>query len=123
MGADAPVIRPLVADREPSKLLRFHPIDGALSRLHPNDLDAEHDFLFVERVLRVNFAACDLLSTATSASAASAGAPKHHRPGWTFDHFFPSLLKQRGEMPDADGIWNLVLACARCNRDEGGKFV
>ena len=24
-------------------------------------------------------------------------------------------------MPDADGVWNLVLACRRCNRGEGGK--
>jgi hypothetical protein len=38
------------------------------------------------------------------------------------DHFFPWILKQRGEMPDADGIWNLVLACTRCNRGDRGKF-
>ena len=25
-------------------------------------------------------------------------------------------------MPDADGVWNLVHACQRCNRGEGGKF-
>lgn len=38
------------------------------------------------------------------------------------DHFFPWTLKARGLMPDADGVWNLVLACARCNRGERGKF-
>ena len=38
------------------------------------------------------------------------------------DHFFPWLLKQRGEMPDADGVWNLVLACGPCNRGHRGKF-
>ena len=38
------------------------------------------------------------------------------------DHFFPWVLKQRGEMPDADGVWNLVLACRDCNRGERGKF-
>jgi hypothetical protein len=38
------------------------------------------------------------------------------------DHFFPWILKERGDMPDADGVWNLVLACQRCNRREGGKF-
>ena len=38
------------------------------------------------------------------------------------DHFFPWVLKERGEMPDADGVWNLVLACRRCNRGERGKF-
>ena len=37
------------------------------------------------------------------------------------DHFFPWVLKERGLMPDADGIWNLVLACRRCNRGERGK--
>ncbi len=25
-------------------------------------------------------------------------------------------------MPDVDGVWNLVLACRRCNRGERGKF-
>ena len=25
-------------------------------------------------------------------------------------------------MPDVDGVWNLVLACRRCNRGEQGKF-
>jgi hypothetical protein len=38
------------------------------------------------------------------------------------DHFFPWVLKERGEMRDADGVWNLVLACRSCNRGERGKF-
>lgn len=38
------------------------------------------------------------------------------------DHFLPWVLKERGEMLDADSIWNLVLSCQRCNRGEGGKF-
>jgi hypothetical protein len=38
------------------------------------------------------------------------------------DHFFPWRLKRDGFMPDADGIWNLVLACRGCNRGENGKF-
>jgi hypothetical protein len=38
------------------------------------------------------------------------------------DHFFPWILKERGFMPDADGVWNLVLACRGCNRGKGGKF-
>ena len=38
------------------------------------------------------------------------------------DHFFPWVLKERGAMPDADGVWNLVLACRGCNRGERGKF-
>ena len=38
------------------------------------------------------------------------------------DHFFPWVLKERGEMPDGDGVWNLVLACRDCNRGAKGKF-
>ena len=38
------------------------------------------------------------------------------------DHFFPWVLKERSEMPDADSVWNLVLACRTCNRGERGKF-
>jgi hypothetical protein len=41
------------------------------------------------------------------------------------DHLFPHVLKAR--LPGSrlatliDGVWNLVLACQRCNRGEGGK--
>lgn len=38
------------------------------------------------------------------------------------DHFFPWILRDRKLMPDADGVWNLVLTCRECNRGEGGKF-
>jgi len=37
------------------------------------------------------------------------------------DHFFPHLLKRQG-MRWVDEIWNLVLACAKCNRGSQGKF-
>jgi len=37
------------------------------------------------------------------------------------DHFFPHKLKQHGFGPMIDGVWNLVLACQRCNRGIGGK--
>jgi hypothetical protein len=36
------------------------------------------------------------------------------------DHFFPWALRR--EVPNVDGIWNLVLACAHCNRGVAGKF-
>lgn len=36
------------------------------------------------------------------------------------DHFFPWAF--RGDVPNVDGIWNLVLACALCNRGAAGKF-
>jgi 5-methylcytosine-specific restriction endonuclease McrA len=42
------------------------------------------------------------------------------------DHLFPHVLKVRlaGSSLAAliDGVWNLVLACQRCNRGEDGKF-
>jgi hypothetical protein len=38
------------------------------------------------------------------------------------DHFFPWVLRQRGLLLEADGVWNLVLACRSCNRGDGGKF-
>jgi hypothetical protein len=38
------------------------------------------------------------------------------------DHVFPHVLQVRGVRLDLDGIWNLVLACARCNRGVQGKF-
>ncbi len=38
------------------------------------------------------------------------------------DHFFPWVLKRDGIMLDADGVWNLVLACRHCNRGLGGKM-
>jgi hypothetical protein len=37
------------------------------------------------------------------------------------DHFFPHRLKEAG-FTAIDGVWNLVLACARCNGGPGGKF-
>lgn len=38
------------------------------------------------------------------------------------DHYFPHSLMARGVFIDLDDIWNLVLACATCNRGPAGKF-
>jgi hypothetical protein len=38
------------------------------------------------------------------------------------DHFFPHMLMARGVLLDLDDVWNLVLACALCNRGAAGKF-
>ncbi len=38
------------------------------------------------------------------------------------EHFLPYTLLLRGVVPNIDGIWNLVLACAECNRGPDGKF-
>jgi hypothetical protein len=37
------------------------------------------------------------------------------------DHFFPHALKALGLGRIIDGVWNLVLACPRCNRGVSGK--
>jgi len=37
------------------------------------------------------------------------------------DHFFPHSLKTLGLGALVDGVWNLVLACRRCNRGVAGK--
>ena len=38
------------------------------------------------------------------------------------DHFFPHYLKTKNFKGYVDGIWNLVLACERCNKGTDGKF-
>jgi HNH endonuclease len=38
------------------------------------------------------------------------------------DHFLPHTLKKLGRGVIIDGVWNLVLACRRCNRGVAGKF-
>ena len=38
------------------------------------------------------------------------------------DHFFPHTLQPFFPDINLDGVWNLVLACPKCNRGEGGKF-
>lgn len=38
------------------------------------------------------------------------------------DHFFPHILGTYQKQTNYDGIWNLVLACSKCNRGNEGKF-
>jgi hypothetical protein len=38
------------------------------------------------------------------------------------DHFLPHTLLTFDVVANIDGIWNLVLACADCNRGPDGKF-
>lgn len=38
------------------------------------------------------------------------------------DHFYPHILMSRGLPIDLDQVWNLVLACATCNRGAAGKM-
>jgi hypothetical protein len=84
--------------------------------------DSVRNLLFVERVRRVNLAA-----TRPALNGYQRGRCFYCRAAMPLiaadvDHFFPWILRERREMPDADGIWNLVLACRRCNRGEQGKF-
>lgn len=37
------------------------------------------------------------------------------------DHFFPHTLKKYNPKVNIDGVWNLVLACKKCNRGIQGK--
>ncbi len=36
------------------------------------------------------------------------------------DHFLPWILND--QLPNINGMWNLVLSCQDCNRGQGGKF-
>jgi len=84
--------------------------------------DTAQNLLYVERVRRLNL---------TGVRAALNGYQRGHcfycraetpLKATDVDHFFPWVLKERGQMPDADCVWNLVLACRNCNRGEQGKF-
>lgn len=37
------------------------------------------------------------------------------------DHFFPHILKKFDSRVNINGVWNLVLACPKCNRGQNGK--
>jgi len=37
------------------------------------------------------------------------------------DHFFPHALRQHDTTVNLNGVWNLVLACQKCNRGVAGK--
>jgi hypothetical protein len=84
--------------------------------------DALQNLLFIERVRRIN-----LTGVRPALNGYQRGRCFYCRAAIPLvtadvDHFFPWILKERREMPDADGIWNLVLSCRRCNRGEQGKF-
>ena len=84
--------------------------------------DAETGMLFVERIRRVN-----LTGVRAALNGYQRGSCFYCRHEMTLaeadvDHFFPWALKARREMPDADSVWNLVLACRSCNRGPRGKF-
>lgn len=49
------------------------------------------------------------------------GFPLLGSPPPDIDHFFPHSLKSVG-FKGVDSVWNLVLACRRCNRGSNGKF-
>ena len=38
------------------------------------------------------------------------------------DHFIPHMLQEHLSEVNLDAVWNLVLACSRCNRGNSGKF-
>lgn len=38
------------------------------------------------------------------------------------DHFIPHVYLKSNTNINPDGVWNLVIACKKCNRGQGGKF-
>lgn len=84
--------------------------------------DTEQNLLFVERVRRVNLTGVRAALNGYQRGRCFYCRAEMALSATDVDHFFPWVLKERGEMPDADGVWNLVLACQRCNRGERGKF-
>ena len=84
--------------------------------------DAAQDILFVERQRRVNLTRVKSALNGYQRGRCFYCRAETSLAATDVDHFFPWLLKERGVMPDADGVWNLVLACSPCNRGHRGKF-
>ena len=84
--------------------------------------DAETNILFVERVRRVNLTGVRAALNGYQCGRCFYCMTETVLAESEVDHFFPWVLKARREMPDADSVWNLVLACRSCNRGERGKF-
>ena len=84
--------------------------------------DLALNLLFVERIRRVNLTGVRPALNGYQKGRCFYCSSEMILPHTDVDHFFPWVLKERGAMPDADGVWNLVLACMLCNRGEGGKF-
>jgi hypothetical protein len=80
------------------------------------------NLLFVERTRRVNLTGVRSALNGYQRGRCFYCAAAVSLAQVDVDHFFPWILKERGVMPDVDGVWNLVLACQSCNRGEGGKF-
>jgi len=83
--------------------------------------DIERGLLFVERVRRVNLTGARSALNGYQQGRCFYCQSEIPIAGADIDHFFPWILKQRGDLPDADCVWNLVLACPRCNRGKHGK--
>jgi hypothetical protein len=84
--------------------------------------DTASSTLFVERVRRVSLTGVKAALNGYQRGRCFYCEAEVRLAEVDVDHFFPWVLKQRGDMPDADGVWNLVLACRGCNRGERGKF-
>jgi hypothetical protein len=84
--------------------------------------DLTQNLLFVERIRRVNLTRVNPALNGYQKGRCFYCGIQMSLTCVDVDHFFPWILKERGAMPDADGVWNLVLACQPCNRGEGGKF-
>lgn len=84
--------------------------------------DAETNMLYVERIRRVNLTGVRAALNGYQRGCCFYCSAEMPLAEAEVDHFFPWALKAARVMPDADSVWNLVLACRACNRGEQGKF-
>jgi hypothetical protein len=84
--------------------------------------DPESNLLFLERTRRVNLTGVRAALNGYQRGRCFYCQNEVPLTATEVDHFFPWVLKAQGEMSDADGVWNLVLACRDCNRGVKGKF-
>ena len=84
--------------------------------------DTAQDQLYVKRVRRVNLTGVRAALNGYQRGRCFYCDEETPLAAIDVDHFFPWVLKERRYMPDADCVWNLVLACQRCNRGEQGKL-
>jgi HNH endonuclease len=84
--------------------------------------DAATNLLFIERVRRVNLTGVRAALNGYQQGRCFYCRDEISLSTTDIDHFFPWVLKERGEMPDADGIWNLVLA-PKQDQEGGMPFI
>ena len=83
--------------------------------------DAKQNLLFIQRARRIGLTSVRAALNGYQRGRCFYCSAEVPLAATEVDHFFPWVLKERGIMLGADGVWNLVLACRDCNRGERGK--